>query len=488
MPTNFTLQSPSSRNPGRGVDPHPLGTLFIVALFGPIVLAQAANTVQFEHRAADSLPAFQFESVPRPARNDAAAQARFRIVTGERDSNSGRIAALQDGRLPSQPDEPAANFFFRAGSTGGRLLCDLGAPISVKQVDTYSWHPGGRGPQVYTLYGSDGQSGGLELEPAATTDPLACGWNLLATVDTRSESGEPGGQYGVSISNSNGPVGVCRYLLFQMAPTDKTDPFGQTFFSEIDVVDRDGPKLELIDSSTHATIRDVIPLAEGRYTVVIDTSETPDLTDWTRTQIIPMVQEWYPKLIQMLPSKDFSPPPQFSILFDPTMRGVAATSGTRIRCAASWIRANLQGEARGAIFHEMVHVLQQYGRSPRSAPNTTRPPGWLVEGIADYMRWYKFEPESHGAEITSRNLDRARYDASYRITANFLNWGSQTYGEDLIPKINAAIREHRFNESIWTDLTGHSVQELGATWKNVLAERVAPESSSASVPQNITVH
>ena len=74
-------------------------------------------------------------------------------------------------------------------------------------------------------------------------------------------------------------------------------------------------------------------------------------------------------------SPAFKAPTNFSIIFSKDMRGVAATSGTRIRCAASWIRRNLQGEAVGAVFHEMVHVVQQYGRT-RRAPGATRPRFW----------------------------------------------------------------------------------------------------------------
>lgn len=49
-----------------------------------------------------------------------------------------------DGKLPSEEDQPAANFFFNAGTEGGRIVVDLGSVIDVKQVNTYSWHPGER--------------------------------------------------------------------------------------------------------------------------------------------------------------------------------------------------------------------------------------------------------------------------------------------------------------------------------------------------------
>ena len=127
------------------------------------------------------------------------------------------------------------------------------------------------------------------------------------------------------------------------------------------------------------------------------------------------MREWYPKIVGLLPSEGFEAPKNVSIVFSQNMRGVAATGGTRIRCAASWFRQNLKGEAIGSVVHELVHVAQQYGRARSGTSSAT--PGWVVEGIADYIRWFKYEPQSQGARITKRNIARARYDASYRITA-----------------------------------------------------------------------
>ena len=71
----------------------------------------------------------------------------------------------------------------------------------------------------------------------------------------------------------------------------------------------------------------------------------------------------------------------------------------------------------------------------RANPNATRPPGWLVEGIADYIRWFLYEPESRGAEITAANISKARYDMSYRGSANFLNWVAEPHDRKLVTKL-----------------------------------------------------
>ena len=183
-------------------------------------------------------PAFKFKRVPAPSRADAAAKAKVSIVAGERDANGADVDALTDGKLPTERDQPAANFFFEAGSEGGRLLMDLGGVIDVKQVNTYSWHPDTRGPQLYTLYAADGRSDGFDAAKSAKEKDLEKhGWHKVAAVDTRPKQGDPGGQYGVSLAEADGTLGKYRYLLFDMQRTENDDPFGNTFYSEIDVID-----------------------------------------------------------------------------------------------------------------------------------------------------------------------------------------------------------------------------------------------------------
>jgi hypothetical protein len=198
------------------------------------------------------------------------------------------------------------------------------------------------------------------------------------------------------------------------------------------------------------------------------------LREWAEHQLAPAVTNWYPKIVQMLPSEGFEAPHEVTITFSADMRGVAATGGNRIRCAAQWFEKNLQGEAKGAVIHELVHVVQDYGWGRKRNPDAMRMPGWIVEGIADYIRWFKFEPTSKGAEITLRNLDRAKYDANYRITANFLNWAAQKYGDKLIVQLNAAAREGKYREDLWKEWTGKTVQELGDEWKKENEARLRP--------------
>lgn len=179
---------------------------------------------------------FKFPRVPAPARDDAASRAKLTLVDGQLDSNGANLSALVDGSLPSSEDEPGANVFFNARSFGGRFRIDLDSAIEIAQVNSYSWHPSARGPQLYKLYVSDGSEPGLDLAPKRGVDPATCGWKFVATVSTIPERGEDGGQYGVSITDQRGSLGKYRYLLFDCWVTEAADDWGNTFYSEIDVV------------------------------------------------------------------------------------------------------------------------------------------------------------------------------------------------------------------------------------------------------------
>jgi hypothetical protein len=461
-------------------------TVSIIAVSTVLLLAtfaQAQIKIVADRNSGESATAeFKFKNVPSPSRNDAATKAKFILVDGRRDSNGGDLAKLNDGKVPTEEDQPAENFFFSAGTDGGRLLVDLGGAIHIKQVNTYSWHPGTRGPQVYTLYASEGSTEGFDPQPKRGTDPQKCGWKQIAQVDTRSKEGASGGQYAVSVYDSTGTIGRYRYLLFDISRTEETDAFGNTFYSEIDVVDPDVPAVAAVPATqTTGEVRaETVEAEGGTYQITIDTTETPDLTDWAHKELVPVVQDWYPKLVKMLPSEGYEAPKKVSITFSASMNGVAATGGTRVRCAAGWFRQNLQGEAKGAVVHELAHVVQNYGIARRNNPSATRTPGWLVEGICDYIRWFLYEPETRGAEITSRNIARAKYDGNYRITGNFLNWVTETYCKDIVQRLNAAAREGKYSEDLWKTATGHTVQELGDEWKTSLEKRIAAETAEAA--------
>lgn len=451
--------------------------------------AHAETKIVVNHNSEDNATAaFKFKDVPSPSKNDAAKSATFSVVAGERDENGGDLDKLTDGKTPTEEDQPTENFFFNAGTPGGRLLLDLGSATDVQQVNTYSWHPNTRGPQLYKLYAADGTAANFNSTPKGI-DPEKAGWKLIAKVDTRPKGGTGGGQYGVNISNSDGGIGKFRYLLFDVSQTEEDDAFGNTFYSEIDVVTDSNGKASL-SSAQPATDAYVTHTPDGTCTITVDTSGAPELKDWAEHKLAPLLAEWYPKIAAMLPSEGYEPPKAFSVTIRPG-NGVAATGGTRITANSAWLKREVDREGLGALLHEEVHVVQQYRRSRQANPDAprSRPPGWLVEGIPDYIRWFIYEPQSHGADVTwmrgRRNLSLS-YDARYRITANFLDYVINRYDKDktLLTKVNAACRDGKYNDELWKDYTGKTLPELNDEWKGSVEKQLARAPASQAAPSN----
>ena len=191
---------------------------------------------------------------------------------------------------------------------------------------------------------------------------------------------------------------------------------------------------------------------ETKVTIVF--VDAPDrIQRWAADKLIPVFREWRPKLEQMLKTEGYTAPKVCTIVFVPGDRGVAYTSGTKIVCFWSWFEKNLDGEAMGAFVHELTHWVQQY-------PSGN--PGWLVEGVTDYIRWYQFEPKP----VVHINFRRANYTDSYRTTAAFLDYLIRHGFPTIIDDLNAAMRSGTYSNDFWTQKMGKSAEQLWSEFRD----------------------
>jgi hypothetical protein len=185
--------------------------------------------------------------------------------------------------------------------------------------------------------------------------------------------------------------------------------------------------------------------------IEVDTSDTPELAEFGK-KVQRVADEWYPMIAKSLPSDGFTAPDHVTIVFKKDGKGVAGTNGDRITAAAGYFDKHTDDV--GAFVHELTHVVQAY--------RTHNVPGWITEGIADYTRWFKYEPAN---KRPHPNRDKAKYSDSYRTSAHFLNWAAETYDKDLIVKLNAACRKGEYKEELWKAYTGKPLSELGDAWR-----------------------
>ncbi len=109
----------------------------------------------------------------------------------------------------------------------------------------YSWHSDTRAPQVYSVYAAAGDEQGFAFPESSASISNSSGWKKIADVDSRTRNRQ-GGQHVARIFDTQSPLGHFRHLLFVVKASELDDPFGNTFFSEIDIVAGDAEKLQRV--------------------------------------------------------------------------------------------------------------------------------------------------------------------------------------------------------------------------------------------------
>ncbi|WP_158261200.1 MULTISPECIES: basic secretory protein-like protein [Pirellulaceae] len=178
--------------------------------------------------------------------------------------------------------------------------------------------------------------------------------------------------------------------------------------------------------------------------VIVDTSEVPELKEWG-DNASKLIREWHPKIAEMLQQEGFTPPQEIRVVFKKDMEGVAHTIGNQIVIAGNWVKQH--PEDNGMVIHELVHAIQAY---PRGGPF------WLVEGIADYIRFYQYEPKTR---LRGIDPERQSYRDGYRTSAQFVAWLEKTH-PGIVQKINEAIRKNEYQNVMIRETTGKSVEQL----------------------------
>jgi len=98
-----------------------------------------------------------------------------------------------------------------------------------------------------------------------------------------------------------------------------------------------------------------------------------------------------------------------------------------------------------------MHVVQAYKRHV---------PGWVTEGIADYVR-YKFGVDNEGAGWKLPAFSPVHsYRDSYRITARFFNWIEENIKKGFVVALDSRARAGQYNAAVWKEITGKTLDEL----------------------------
>jgi hypothetical protein len=187
-------------------------------------------------------------------------------------------------------------------------------------------------------------------------------------------------------------------------------------------------------------------ITRGPFTVVFVNKE-PTFEMKTKERMIDAFFKVYPQQV-----KRFNPNSLKRVIFliDPAYQGVAATGRGVVRYNPTWFKTH--PDDIDVVTHEVMHVVQSYGRGAG--------PGWLTEGIADYVR------EKYGVDNATGKWSLPKYDTShaytksYRITARFLLWLEKKVRPTIVDELDASLRAHTYKPEIWQQLTGKTLDEL----------------------------
>ena len=196
--------------------------------------------------------------------------------------------------------------------------------------------------------------------------------------------------------------------------------------------------------------------------VATDCTDAPETREWAE-KAAKIAEEQYPVLIALLDSEGFIPRDSLTIVFR-QMEGVAHAARGQIVISAEWVTVKSPDDF-GMVVHELIHVIQAY---------RSRVPGWVTEGIADYLRFFVYE--RNGDRTCRVNPDRAKYTDSYRITGAFFNWIVLTHDAGFIKRLNAACRNGNYSVELFKDYTGLTVDELWDGFIQSLREKAAGNS------------
>ncbi|MBE8713601.1 basic secretory protein-like protein [Sphingobacterium hungaricum] len=158
----------------------------------------------------------------------------------------------------------------------------------------------------------------------------------------------------------------------------------------------------------------------------------------------------YPKLLN-----DFNPNAQKSLYFivDPTYDGVAYAIGKVVVYSYNYMQSNPKDI--DVVTHEIMHHIQAYSGGA---------PGWLSEGIADYVR-YAYGLDNAGAGWSLPNFQSNQsYTDAYRVTARFLAWIEKHVKPGFVKDVDQAIRNKTYTEAFWQANTGKNVDDLWAKY------------------------
>ena len=188
--------------------------------------------------------------------------------------------------------------------------------------------------------------------------------------------------------------------------------------------------------------------------VNLNVNQVPHLKYWG-FQAMDLITIWSPRIARILDVEEY--PHNIDLTLQKSDEGIAHADSNAITVSSHWIEK--YPEDIGLIVHEAVHVVQLYPEFE---------PGWVTEGIADYIRWHLYEKKP--LEWFSVGEDEKGYEAAYRISGGFFLWITKFKNSEFIKILNTAMKNGEYDETVFFNSTG---VELAGLWQEYMHYRKA---------------
>lgn len=273
----------------------------------------------------------------------------------------------------------------------------------------------GRDPLDWKFYGSDDGQQWTELDARVGMQFR----ERRATYRFYFENAQPYTHYRWSISKVYGDsmFQASEFRLIQMPPSlQKTEPQ-----SKVDSVEQDGLKLIFVNHTGKQDLFFQEILIDRFFTV-------------------------YPELLETFNTAALK---RIYFIVDPTYDGVAYSFGDVVVFGYDYMEEH--PEDGDVVVHEVMHKIQ--------ADYQGDVPGWLKEGIADYVR-ERFGRDNPDSWSLSDFSPDHRYDGGYGITARYLLWIETHKMEGFVTGLNSALLNGTPYQDFWMQSLGESIEDL----------------------------
>ena len=186
-------------------------------------------------------------------------------------------------------------------------------------------------------------------------------------------------------------------------------------------------------------------LTSGGFSLIF-VSNDAGLDPTTRQNLINVFFTVYPQEVERFNKSSLK---KVIFFVDTAYKGVAETGNGMARFNPQWLKDHPQDI--DVVTHEVMHVVQDYRNYD---------PGWLTEGIADYVRYVYGVNNLGGRWALPDYRSGQHYQNAYRVTARFLLWIEKNKYKKIVDDMDKAMRNGTYSPELWKKLTGKTVDEL----------------------------